>query len=104
MAIYEQKCIVCNKTFYTRNKAKKCCSVNCMSIHIENKNSEFSQLCWHCANATGKCSWSRDFTPVKGWTATPTIIKNDDHIQSSYAITACPELKKMRIKESCLCR
>ena len=25
-------------------------------------------LCWDCANAVGWCSWSKDFTPVEGWT------------------------------------
>lgn len=38
------------------------------------------QLCWKCQRATGnkdlQCPWFRDFTPVKGWTAEPTNIRN----------------------------
>ena len=38
------------------------------------------QLCWKCQRATGnkdlQCPWFRDFTPVKGWTAKPTNIRN----------------------------
>ena len=38
------------------------------------------QLCWKCQRATGnknlQCPWFRDFTPIKGWTAEPTNIRN----------------------------
>ena len=38
------------------------------------------QLCWKCQRATGnkdlQCPWFRDFTPVKGWIAEPTNIRN----------------------------
>lgn len=38
------------------------------------------QLCWKCQRATGnkdlQCPWFRDFTPVKGWVAEPTNIRN----------------------------
>ena len=38
------------------------------------------QLCWKCQRATGnkdlQCPWFRDFTPVKGWTAELTNIRN----------------------------
>ena len=38
------------------------------------------QLCQGCQRATGnkdlQCSWFRDFTPIKGWTAEPTKIRN----------------------------
>ena len=33
-----------------------------------------NELCFLCDKACGGCSWSRDFTPVAGWTATPTRI------------------------------
>ena len=49
------------------------------------------QLCWNCKNACGGCSWSRDFTPVIDWTATPTKIIGNQYIIPSYSITACPE-------------
>lgn len=51
------------------------------------------QLCWGCAKACGGCSWSRDFKPVKGWTARETVLKTQSTIQEikSYSISACPE-------------
>jgi hypothetical protein len=54
-------------------------------------------LCWKCANACGKCSWSDGtFTPVDGWTAVKTILhiapKNErwGRDTESYHVTACP--------------
>lgn len=53
------------------------------------------QLCWTCAKATGFCSWSANFEPVEGWTATETQVyaqqENKPHYLKSYRITACPE-------------
>lgn len=52
------------------------------------------QLCWRCAKATGKCSWSRNLTPVPGWTA--TTVKRETYLQAAdnYYITACPLYEK----------
>lgn len=55
-----------------------------------------NQLCWSCAKACGKCSWSEydRNEPVPGWTATPTkllIGRDKSQTTGSYAITACPE-------------
>lgn len=64
-----------------------------MSNNIEQKFT----LCWECAKATGGCDWSKNFIPVDGWTATPTIInqvyKKGDGFKaiSSYIIHKCPE-------------
>ena len=30
-------------------------------------------LCWSCAKFAGGCSWSRTFTPVKGWLAVKRV-------------------------------
>lgn len=53
------------------------------------------QLCWDCANATnGGCSWSRDFTPVPGWTARRIpgrVYHGGQATEETYMITACPE-------------
>lgn len=54
------------------------------------------QLCFTCQKAVCGCSWSRNFIPVDGWTATPTKIKQGGNtvkktICESYLITACPE-------------
>ena len=45
------------------------------------------QLCWHCGNCYGGCSWSRSFMPVDGWEATP--VKRDN--VETYEITNCPD-------------
>lgn len=57
-----------------------------------------SQLCWTCARACGGCSWSADFTPVKGWTAKKVTMYVDrgeyeTHRTETYKITACPLYK-----------
>lgn len=44
------------------------------------------QLCWDCAKATGRCSWSRTLTPVKGWYAVPSAKPGC----STYHIVDCP--------------
>lgn len=76
------------------------------------------QLCWRCQRATGnkdlQCPWFRDFTPVKGWTAEPTNIRNvrmkeydgqpvDERTENiaTFAIFDCPMfLKDKRKKRS----
>jgi hypothetical protein len=49
-------------------------------------------LCWECARATGGCSWSREFIPVKGWKAKKTKIKDERYYRyySSYLVLKCP--------------
>lgn len=51
--------------------------------------------CITCGNACGGCSWSQDFTPVKGWTAEETICKAHRWDQSleinTYNVIDCPE-------------
>lgn len=52
-------------------------------------------LCWSCANATGFCSWSHDFTPVPGWTAQDTTLHHaTDRSSKSYHVISCPEFVK----------
>ena len=51
-------------------------------------------LCWDCKNATGSCSWSEDLKPIKGWKATPTLIKSHNGDYPSYIIFECPEFKR----------
>ena len=56
--------------------------------------SNFDQetLCFKCANAYKKCSWSAAFIPVEGWTATPTIKRmgKKEKEVPSYLVTECP--------------
>lgn len=47
------------------------------------------QPCWTCWNCFDGCSWSIDFTPVKGWDA-DEIMKDGD---ITYQINYCPEYK-----------
>lgn len=60
-------------------------------------------LCWTCAKACGKCSWSKKFKKVKGWTAKKTIIKGDpaglDPEIKSYLVLKCPLYEKEHFKE-----
>ena len=73
------------------------------------------QLCWKCQRATGnkdlQCPWFRDFTPVKGWTAKPTNIRNvrmkeydgqpvDERTENiaTFAIFDCPMFLKDKRK------
>lgn len=73
------------------------------------------QLCWKCQRATGnkdlQCPWFRDFTPIKGWTAEPTNIRNvrmkeydgqpvDERTENiaTFAIFDCPMFLKDKRK------
>lgn len=61
-------------------------------------NPSTANICFDCEKACGRCSWSKDFTPVPGWTAIEVFRNIDgryagpyDHFFSrTYAITACP--------------
>lgn len=49
-------------------------------------------ICWKCAKACGDCSWSDGtFTPVEGWTAEHTKVRNAKFCYiESYNVIACP--------------
>ena len=53
-------------------------------------------LCWDCKNATGGCSWSSEFKPVKGWVA-KKIGKTTARPYSTYKVEQCPEF----VRDSC---
>lgn len=49
------------------------------------------QLCFDCARASGFCPWSKNFSPVEGWTAKCTNINNVSGQEvCSYHILCCP--------------
>lgn len=53
-------------------------------------------LCWDCANYCGGCSWSRNFTPVEGWSANLHRSDRYNHgkligVTESYEVISCPE-------------
>ena len=59
------------------------------------------QLCWYCEKACGRCSWSRSFTPIEGWEAEPTTVRNRDTAQrttATYYIKACPEYEPLKMR------
>lgn len=48
-------------------------------------------ICWGCDNACGGCSWSREFKPVEGWTATRRDLLMTNGTKESYIVHECPE-------------
>lgn len=72
-------------------------------------SSEFYELkkhyqpCWDCTKACGGCTWSKDFTPIKGWVAEKhisdrVIYEGKTYIIESYKILKCPEFIDERIE------
>ena len=62
-------------------------------------------LCWGCEKAGGKCSWSKNFTPVEGWKAVPTKVfqytsgekgKQYRYYTDSYDVYECPEFEPLK--------
>jgi hypothetical protein len=58
-------------------------------------------LCWDCAKCIGGCSWSKEFKPVDGWDAVPTIVKiapgghnRKPRITNSFKVLSCPEFER----------
>ena len=62
-------------------------------------------ICWKCKNAVPDekhgCSWSREFKPVEGWDAEPSVIRNASHRKDvgpvdvdTYLVKACPKFVK----------
>lgn len=57
------------------------------------------QPCWECSKAvTNGCSWADRCVPVKGWVATPKIVRYKSHTEAhdfkeytTYDIKYCPE-------------
>ena len=63
---------------------------------------EHDTLCWTCQKAAGKCSWSKNFTPVEGWVAIPTKIQDGKKYKTkeprylhSFDVYRCPEFEQL---------
>lgn len=56
------------------------------------KSKEKETICWDCQNYS-RCSWN-DGKPVKGWKATPAIIKDSGGDIHSYLVEDCPHFKR----------
>jgi len=64
-----------------------------------NTTGKSETLCWTCANALKRCSWSRNFSPVEGWDAIPTKIRMDRGIAiDSFFVRDCPLYNPDRIE------
>lgn len=93
-----KNCDACGKIFQTNKPHQKYCSSVCRVLYSPVKvvkpkitNYRSGQLCWSCANATGKCSWSQSFIPVEGWVAKPKITKDPEGNINTYKIISCPQ-------------
>lgn len=101
-------CPHCKKKYAVTSVAQIYCSIRCRekARKIREKTEPYDskkprkpgpqdsgQLCWSCINATNNgCSWSKNFKPVKGWTATPTILTvTTGRTTESFSITKCPQ-------------
>ncbi len=52
-------------------------------------------LCWSCGRFSGRCSWSANFEPVKGWKARKDILGRqygDEMV--TYTVDKCPLYEK----------
>lgn len=95
-----KECAICGKRFPAFRQGQKFCGKACRYTSIELRNEMLrkkrreggtkGQLCWRCGNATGKCPWSRDLTPIKGWDAVRAVIKDSKGNMLSYKIKKCP--------------
>lgn len=90
--MYKNQCEVCGKTFMSKRASRRYCSKGCRQEGVKLRQKEDDQLCYKCKYATGGCSWSDHFQPVKSWDAEPTVIK-DSEIGDipSFKIKHCPQ-------------
>lgn len=60
-------------------------------------------ICWDCKKAVGRCSWSRDFTPVEGWDAENVPYQpwetQSVKYRDTYIIRGCPEFERDEPRE-----
>ena len=85
-------CEYCGKEFHTFRNVKYCSRI-CAGLASKSLT---DTICWHCARATGFCSWSEKFIPVRGWKATPTEVKiasrpnGTELTTDSFIVHECP--------------
>lgn len=93
--IYTKRCPNCKKPFKTRRKNQVFCGRKCFcrgQVATSEKNKKTKrqgQICWYCKKCCGECSWSRDLTPIEGWTAKKTKTEG-----GSYRISKCPQFEE----------
>lgn len=93
-----KKCEQCKKSFVSLSPRQRFCTIKCRKENEKTRAREnfvkIDQLCWECAKATGGCSWSASFKPIKEWTVTPVHKIDAGRQVDTYCITACPEFMK----------
>lgn len=99
----KKNCKCCKKTFVSLYRQQIYCSEECRKAFSKKNNKKElpkkDTLCWDCQNACGKCSWSKDLTPVDGWNAKPTKIKSHGAYDDSYLVIECPEFIRDQRRE-----
>lgn len=60
------------------------------SVNVKRCGNRVPSICWDCAKACGGCSWSKDYVPVQGWTATQKNMYYDKREIESYIVHECP--------------
>lgn len=72
---------------------------------ISNVYRKLGSLCWDCQKAVGRCSWSRRFEEVEGWTAIRRDVQcgrdADDLplLVKSYFVIDCPEFIQDEVRK-----
>ena len=69
-----------------------------------NQYRKCGSLCWDCKKAVGRCSWSRRFEEVDGWTAIRRDVqcgRRDDKpiYERSYFVIDCPEFVADEVRD-----
>lgn len=83
-----RKCICCGNGFTAKSVNAKYCP----KCRIIMRKCGKDQPCWTCDKYAGGCSWSKNFTPVKGWKAIEVQRKTwDERYKTGYRIIHCPE-------------
>ncbi len=87
------RCIYCG--IEIPNDMRAC--TKCERKHKKKDKRTKNTLCWKCLRYN--CPWIQNATPIKGWTAEPTVVKNKNGSMRSYHVIACP-LYKGRVKDA----
>lgn len=76
------------------NRACECVD-DCGAVEMRRRAKKRPTLCWSCGRFSGRCSWSANFEPVKGWKARKDILGRqygDEMV--TYTVDQCPLYEK----------
>ena len=61
----------------------------------EDKQQVKESICWDCKKAVGRCTWSANGVPVKGWEVEETYRKSYGRdLEVSYTVINCPKFEE----------